>query len=245
MWTQENITHLKTHLEKINKNHEQEHHIVAGDFNLHHPLWENDYIENVNRKKNGYDGTLNSADKIAETIQNNDRTILNDGRNTRLDNYRNDGAIDLTIINKKKRTNTTTDWKLIDDNMEGDRGNSDHLPIIIEIGQKPDKTDNSYKENSKESEYNYKNLDKTRLKRELEKIDWKYIKNQTEIDILDNELNKILINTLDKVCKKKKTNNHNKKKLQTPWWNETCQIAINKKNKQARHYKKTKQKKTK
>ena len=233
----ENITHLKTHLEKINKKYEQENHLIAGDFNLHHPLWEDDYIENLSRKKDGNDTQVDSADKIAETIQNNDMTILNDGRNTRLDNNRCDGAIDLTIINKKL-TNTTTNWKLIDDNEEGDRGNSDHLPIIIEIGQRTDRTDNRYKE--KGNEYNYRNLDKTRLKKELGKIDWKHINNHTEVNELDNELNKILINTLDKVCKKKKTNNHNKKKTQTPWWNETCQIAINKKKQASKTLQKNK-----
>ena len=48
--------------------------------------------------------------------------------------------------------------------MEGDRGNSDHLPIIIEIGQKTDQTDYTY------------------LKKELGKIDPKNIKDKTEID---------------------------------------------------------------
>ena len=124
--------------------------------------------------------------------------------------------------------------------MEGDRGNSDHFPIIIEIGQKPDQNDHSYKENTNDSEYNYKNLDKTRLKKELGKIDWKYIKDQTEIDKLDSEINKHLIRTLDTVCKKKKTNNHNRKKIQTPWWNEECQKAINKKKQASKTLQKNK-----
>ena len=226
---------FKEHLTTNIQNFKDTEYIIMGDFNLHHPLWDNNFLD-----KPDYKRYLGKSDPIANLIQDNEMTVLNNGEPTRIDDgLRLSSAIDLTIINKQI-SNQTADWCLIDDNAVCDRGNSDHVPIVLSIGHKDENHTPNTQKNNTETGYNYKKLDKNKLKKELEKIDWDQI-TYSNNEETNKEINNILIQALSKSTKKEKNyKNKNRNHRQVPWWNKTCQDAINKKKAASKKYYKNK-----
>ena len=211
------VKNFKTHLENLFEKYNDQNYIIAGDFNLHHPIWNDAFIDNRN-----YNEQLYRSDEIANLILDQEAIILNNGQYTRYDDHdRNASAIDLTILNKRLAGHNS-DWVPLDDSSNHDRGNSDHIPLISIIG-------GTYTDQTTPppTGYNYKKLDKNKLRKELKKTNWKEIR-EMHGDTLDKEINKILIGALEiSIKKQKKSKNNAQKKV--PWWNTKCQEAINNK----------------
>ena len=223
---------LKEHIKEKIKNYKENKHIIMGDFNLHHPLWDNNFLDKPSSVE-----YLGKSDPIANLLQDKEITVLNNGDPTRIDDgLRHSSALDLTMINKKI-PNQIADWYLVDDCAEGDRGFSDHIPIVLSIGHRGENnTTYNDKGNQKETSFNYQKLDKAKLKKELEKINWEEIGhlNHKELNI---EINNVLVHTLSKSTKKQKRfNQKNRNHKQVPWWNIRCQEAINRKKNASKKY---------
>ena len=91
---------------------------IAGDFNAHCPLWEDDYPED----KRG--------EQVAEWAMEKELSILNTGAPTRTNIVSGRGtAPDVTLCGKW--WNNKCDWYV-----EGPIGSSDHLPIVTSISCK-------------------------------------------------------------------------------------------------------------
>ena len=187
------IKKFKDHINDILTKYDGSNHIVAGDFNLHHPLWDNEVIQNPY-----YDSYIKQSDQIANLIQDHETVLLNDGRQTRIDDGdKLPSAIDLTIINKHT-ARLNSEWILLDDSSPFDRGNSDHIPIISILGN-----NNIEQPENKNAEFDYKRLDKNKLKKELTKIEWEEIRKLNGNE-LDTKINSILVEALKQASKKTK-----------------------------------------
>ena len=210
---------FKELLEEILIKYDTENHIIAGDFNLQHPLWDNAFID-----KRNYNRYLQESDQIANLLLDREVVILNNGQYTRHDDREDDrasSAIDLTIINKHASRHKS-EWILLDDTTECDRGNSDHIPLVSIIG-------NNYTDTppTQPTGYDYKKLDKNKLRKELMKINWEEIR-ALNGETLDKEINTVLIEAIEQSIKKKKIFK-GKKQRKVPWWNKRCQEAVNNK----------------
>ncbi len=172
-------------------------HIITGDFNAHNPLWSDT------------DKLCAIGTQVQYWIDNNNLVIHNTGKPTRLDPNRNStSAIDLTITTTN--ISTQTQWHVHDDNW-----GSDHLPIFIDIQQKP-LTEESTQHNPT---WSYNRADWQEYQKLGTLIDTTQMEHH-DINKFNNTLTKAIVTLANKTIPKTKAYN----KPSVPWWNKGIQI---------------------
>ncbi|RUA04271.1 MAG: hypothetical protein DSY43_06760, partial [Gammaproteobacteria bacterium] len=184
------------HLEHITKQLSHMH-ILTGDFNAHNPLWSDT------------DKKCAVGTQVQYWIETSNLVIHNQGQPTRIDPCRDShSALDLTVTSTNISTQTM--WHVHDDSW-----GSDHLPIFIDIQQKPQIEEPT--DHKPTWSYN--------------KADWQeYIKLATHIkaeqiihsDI--NTFNKQLTDTIIKLANSTIPKTKPQNKPSVPWWNKDIQI---------------------
>ncbi|MCU7800042.1 MAG: endonuclease/exonuclease/phosphatase family protein, partial [gamma proteobacterium symbiont of Lucinoma myriamae] len=191
-------------------------HIIVGDFNIRDGLWDSTYILNSNKR----------GKEMIKFIEENNLVVLNNGDGTRHnDETGHSTAIDLTLASSDACQGFN--W-YVHQNTLG----SDHFPIVTTINQC------------------HKKVIQGSIPRwNLSKADWTQFSELTKTINIDfdhgtiNEKNDQFINELTKICEHtipKTRPDTGKKRKTLPWWNENCDIAIKKKNKCFKKFKKYK-----
>lgn len=169
--------------------------VVVGDLNGQHPLWGSG-MRNTN-------GLI-----VAQIIEESSLVLFNDGTPTRLTAPgQNRSAPDISLGSPILATKTS--WSVI-----GDCGNSDHYPIIVEIGL---------------------NLNECHMGRgpgrNLKRANWELYHDKMQRRCLDNppktyqEFENILLEIIEEVIPQKKLSKEGTKKA-TPWWDGECDELI-------------------
>ena len=215
-----NVEQIKAELTNETKDH-----IISGDFNLKHNLWDKNRSHQIPRKID--------TEIANEIITNTDIFLLNNGEVTRTAQNisQTDSTIDLTIIKKPEKI-LDWDWSTLPDTFE-----SDHVPLLTAIETKA-----NY-EPIRRTRIKYKKEHIPKLKENLKNVDWEKlneIKDNNELyEAYKKELTKT---TLESLPHKKPggstTKTKNPRHKHTPWFNEKCKTAI----KNRRYHLKKKQK---
>ena len=201
-FTQTDLEHLTKQLPKP--------FILTGDFNSHHTVWYDHWTRPDDRG--------NTVEKFA---LENDLNFLDEDEHT-YEQFRTDGNlykshIDLTLITPDLQSDL--DWTTYDD-----KGNSDHIPIHIEINK-------SYDFNSF-TRWNFKNANWEKY-RQLAVFD-KPIQDFTDIQALADYIVETINLAGEKYLGKLKIE---KGKIPKPWWSMECKIATQNKKKAYRKFK--------
>lgn len=170
--------------------------IIMGDFNSHHPLWDESPI---NR----------GGIRLVNFIIENDMVILNDGSRTLVQNPNSSlSAVDLTIVSSALAINSN--WKVI-----SDCGNSDHYPTILQLNL----SNNLYLKKAFVNSYCVRNCSKADWHLYQHKIAVQLI--EKDSTILDyNDLSFIMNRAADDAIPLKKCGSYHK--IGNPWWDEEC-----------------------
>ena len=189
------------HIRNIHNKYKHNTSYIIGDFNAHHPLWEESHTIDRSTDK-----------KLADMLTEEDITIHNNGTYTRIGQRRgeNNTSVDITLSNATNLTTNTT-WETLEMH-----GNSDHLPIKITINN----IENSY-EPIKNDKYKYHKMNKRELEKELRNVEW------AKLDSDNPTILKAQIEDKIKECMNKhiprnrqgQTILPKKAKFTVPWWN--------------------------
>ena len=176
---------------------------IGGDFNAHHHSWDPFQRETE----------LGTA--VEDWVTGNNLIILNDGSHTRLNpSTGGRSAPDVSLI--------TGDIAIGSEWAVGDSMGSDHLPLLIDIPTNSENVPAKAK-----SRFNYKKANWQRFKESLDALtaDWE---GEAE-NMTTHNLNKHLTEAIMKAARLSIPYGNGTKKRH-PWWNETCEEAVKKRN---------------
>ncbi|XP_071577678.1 uncharacterized protein [Temnothorax nylanderi] len=193
--------------------------ILVGDFNAHHPDW--------------HDRRTDAAGEIvASAIEDHDIVILNDGIPTYHNIYNNvHSVIDLTLVSADLAIRC-----IYDHDRDGDLKGSDHIPIIIRIDSPlVPKLKFSHKlKYDKDSLERFVSL----LNKEEHKIKEIDASNAVEASSqLISIIKDCVTAALNKKSRSPTSYAAKPKKFPAPWWNETCEAAVNNRRTAAKKFK--------
>ena len=155
------MTQLTEIVKHIYSKYKEHTNYIIGDFNVHHPLWEESHVGSI-----PHDVKL-----FANMLLEADITIHNNGTYTRLgNNGQRNTTVDLTLSNQTNITRNTT-WETLDIH-----GSSDHLPIHIATNN----ITNTYKP-LEHDKYKYHQMNKLALQTELRNVEWNKLDNNNPI----------------------------------------------------------------
>ena len=183
--------------------------LVAGDFNCHSFMWENE-CEPQNE-------STSFRDKIIES----ELVILNDGTPTRIPDTDQQRltAVDLTLV-----TNDLIDvvrWEVGDDPLS-----SDHLPIKLELNKPPIRSNNT------RIKYNYELANWTKFRQCLnDKLI--RVEDTLDVEVMNDQITRNIMAAANSSIPQQKNTNPKGGK---PWWTKECEKAVKRKSKAYKKY---------
>lgn len=195
-------TLLKALVENFNNgnvNSDNDKIVIMGDFNSHHPLWDNAPINRGGRI-------------ISDFLLQNNLIVLNDGSATLLNNVRhyNVSAVDLSLVSNNLALNAL--WSVI-----RDCGNSDHFPTKVTLNSVTLK-------DAVISSYVLKNFKKANWEMYFDKTLTQLILNNDDDNINYDTLIEILnLAAKDSIPFK---NSGVKNSRGNPWWDDECSLWV-------------------
>lgn len=176
--------------------------IVAGDLNIHHPLWLSSTL-----------GTLKVAHQQTEDILKSNLLILNNGNITRIPDIstHQPTAVDITLISPNLYADAT--WIPGDDPL-----GSDHLPINIEINLVADTSPRTIPIKGRFL-YDKANwpLYNSHINQNLKEVD------TSDVNTFNNTLVKLIIDASEAAIPRSKGAPPDKPA--NPWWSDNCSKA--------------------
>ena len=216
------MTQLTEIVKHIYSKYKEHTNYIVGDFNMHHPLWEESHVGNI-----PHDVKL-----FANMLLEADITIHNNGTFTRLGSKgERNTSVDLTLSNQTNITRNTT-WDTLDIH-----GSSDHLPIHITTNN----ITNTYKP-LEHDKYKYHQMNKLALQTEFRNVEWNKLDNNNPI-VLKALIEDKILECMNKHVPRNKAGQTiipQKAKSTVPWWNNECKIMIEKKHKARNKYNRNK-----
>ena len=204
-------TFTRETLEMISRNTD-ENTLICGDFNSHNALWGSNKID-----KNGR--------LIEEFLNEKNLILLNDGEPTRLDPSTGKvSCLDLTFSTPRLATKCT--WEATKHNF-----GSDHFILFTQVGYCG--TLIKQEESANKLYVTFKKVNK----REYEAHSNEQITEDIFVDDTQGSYNNFISKLLDTIklslpkTQNRKGSRTNKKKNPVPWWNTTCKVAIQERNK--------------
>ena len=186
--------------------------VILGDLNAHLPLF-------------GGRKTDSGGISIEKLIDTYDLIVLNDRSGTRINNDGTLSSIDVTLASKN--LGLKTNWHVHTESL-----GSDHLPILIEINEKPVTQAITF------TRYQYRRADWSTFKTECGKSFQEPIFDQ------DNAVyNNNIVAAIHKAAEKSvpKTRNNNLRAKNTPYWNKRCNDAVKNRQKAERKMRKSRE----